>query len=96
MARRKENEEAGRLVKARFRCDARPDAKSVFLAGDFNGWGPSADRMRKRNGSFSRQVALTPGEHQYKFVVDGEWVTDTGVEAQVPNGAGSTNSVIRV
>lgn len=79
-----------------FVCDLKHDAKRVFLVGDFNGWDPAADRMVKRKGAFHKILRLNPGEYQYKFVVDGEWHADPAAVAQVPNGFGTLNSVVRV
>lgn len=79
-----------------FTFQAGPDVKQVFLAGDFNGWDPAALPMSKRAGMFVTRVELEPGEHQYKFLVDGQWVTDPAAEAHAPNGFGSVNSVVRV
>ncbi len=78
-----------------FQCDVRPDAREVFLVGDFNNWDPRSDRMVKRGGKFQKSKRLAPGEYQYKFVVDGEWHTDPDAP-QVPNEYGTQNSVIRV
>jgi 1,4-alpha-glucan branching enzyme len=79
-----------------FLCEPDSEAKRVFLAGDFNGWDPATSRMTKRNGAFRKRMQLDPGEHQYKFVVDGEWQTDPAAMAQVPNNMGSMNSVVTV
>ncbi len=80
-----------------FSCSLKPEAVEVYLAGDFNGWNPQADRMpRNGNGAFEKTVALASGEHQYKFVIDGEWYSDPMATRQVPNEFGSVNSVIRV
>ena len=78
-----------------FVCDVKPNAKKVFLAGDFNNWNPESDRMTKRNGSFRKKIKLAGGEHQYKFVVDGEWIPDPSA-AQVDNGIGSVNSLVHI
>jgi len=54
-----------------------PGAGAVFLAGDFNDWSTTATPMaRDENGVWSVVVTLTPGAHEYKFVVDGEWFAD--------------------
>ena len=51
---------------------ARPDARSVRLIGDFNGWNPNSLPMQRRvDGWWSIQVSLTHGHHQYLFLVDG-------------------------
>lgn len=82
---------------ATFICDALPEAGKVFLAGDFNDWSSTADRMRKvRDGSFRRKLPLTPGTYQYKFVVDGEWMKDPTALDQCDNGLGDCNSVVTV
>jgi 1,4-alpha-glucan branching enzyme len=79
-----------------FVCEPESEASKVFLAGDFNDWDPAATRMVKRNGSFRKKMELPAGEHQYKFVVDGEWQTDPAAMAEVPNEMGTMNSVVTV
>ena len=49
---------------------------NVYLAGSFNSWSTSANKMTKSGGVFSTTVTLEPGVYEYKFVVDGEWITD--------------------
>jgi hypothetical protein len=65
------------VVLARF-VYADPAAKSVAVVGDFNRWDASASPLtRVGSGSWSRTVRLTPGRHEYAFLVDGKhWVTD--------------------
>ncbi len=54
-----------------------PNAGGVFWAGEFNGWNASATPMAKdAKGVWSVVVPLPAGEHQYKFVVDGQWIAD--------------------
>ncbi len=80
-----------------FFCDMVPMAMRVFLVGDFNDWDPSARRMvRSRDGSFRARLELSPGEHEYKFVVDGKWEIDPTAPRQTGNAYGSLNSVVRV
>jgi 1,4-alpha-glucan branching enzyme len=83
-------------VEVRFVCDARPMARRVFVAGDFNAWDARSDRMRKRGGRFVKRMRLPRGTHQYKFIVDGEWIPDPAAETQAWNDFGSHNSVITV
>jgi len=68
----------------------------VFLAGDFNAWNPRSHRMTRKDGCFKRKLKLEPGAHEYKFVVDGEWLVDPNAVEQRPNEFGSMNSVIHV
>jgi 1,4-alpha-glucan branching enzyme len=68
-----------------FFCAA-PEAESVYLIGDFNGWSPSADLMQRReDGWWSLQVPLSHGHHQYLFVVDGTPTLD-------PHSSGTTRN----
>ena len=79
-----------------FVCQAKPEAREVYLVGEFNNWNPRADRMAKTKNGFRKTLRLSPGEYQYKFLVDGHWHNDPAAAKQVPNAFGTTNSVIRV
>ena len=83
--------------KTTFVCDSVPDARKVFLAGDFNDWDPAARRMVKvRDGSFRAELDLAPGEYHYKFVADGERLHDPTATAHAANEHGTLNSVAYV
>ena len=73
-------------------------ARSVSVAGSFNGWRVGALVMsRDANGNWNATVALPVGEHRYQFVVNGNrWVPDPTAHAEVDDGFGGTNSVIVV
>jgi hypothetical protein len=61
--------------KTKFRLTA-PKAKEVQLIGDFKGWAdaPVSISMRKGMlGTWRTIVRLQPGEHKYRFKVDGDW-----------------------
>lgn len=85
------------LRKVKFELAAKPGTK-VFLAGSFNDWSPTQNRMRfsKRSGKYSTTVVLTPGTHEYKFLVDGEWLVDPECVNWVSNEFDTLNSVIDV
>ena len=70
-------------------------AQEAFVAGSFSGW-EKIRLERREDGVLSAVVELEPGQHQYKFLVDGEWRLDTGSGVTVDNGLGSTNNVITV
>lgn len=54
-----------------------PQAKAVYLAGDFNNWSTTSHPMRRESdGTFWIVVKLAPGKYEYKFVVDGQWTAD--------------------
>jgi 1,4-alpha-glucan branching enzyme len=72
----------------------RPEATSVAVAGTFNGWDPKRTPLRKNgDGTWATALKLAPGRYEYRFVVDGEWLSDPAAEERVPNAFGSTNSV---
>jgi 1,4-alpha-glucan branching enzyme len=74
-----------------------PGANKVLLAGDFTSWDKSTVALEKdKKGIWKTEVNLKPGKHQYKFVVDGKWVTDPTNKATVRNAFGSENSLREV
>ncbi len=54
-----------------------PEAMQVFVAGSFNEWDPTANRLeRGEEGVWTCTLVLEPGEHEYRFVVDDVWWDD--------------------
>ncbi len=72
--------------------------KSVYVAGEFNKWDPSAKKMayKARSGVYAATVKLAPGEYQYKFVIDGTWCADPENANAVQNDQGTFNSIVVV
>jgi len=77
-----------------FRLKGYKNAKAVFLAGDFNDWSPTALAMIHEGDEWIYRVHLSPGKHRYKFIVDGEWITDPSNRQWEQNELGNGNSVI--
>ena len=74
-----------------------PTASSVQLLGDFTHWQERPISMRKdANGIWRASVALEPGTHHYRFLVDGQWRDDPEAGLQVPTPFGSQDSVRQV
>lgn len=75
-----------------------PDAKSVSVAGDFNGWNPSHMRMERSDaGVWTTTIRLKPGRYQYMFVIDGkQWLADPLATEDTGDGFGSQNAVLEV
>jgi 1,4-alpha-glucan branching enzyme len=80
-----------------FSVHAKPGSK-VSLAGCFNNWDPSANKLadKKGDGTFTASVSLLPGDYQYKFVIDGTWHADPECPDWVQNEHGTLNSVKHV
>lgn len=75
-----------------------PGASSVDVAGDFTNWQPTiALQDPDGDGVWTGLVPMSPGIHQYMFVVDGtRWVTDPGAARHVDDGFGHLNAVVAV
>lgn len=72
-------------------------AKSVQLVGDFTRWQEQPINMQKsERGIWHAKVELAPGEHRYRFLVDGQWCDDPYCELHAPNPYGSHDAVCRV
>ena len=86
----------GELQRAHFEYDS-PTAESVFIAGTFNEWRENATPMIPlQPGRWAKQLTLPPGRHEYRLVVDGQWVTDPLARETSPNPFGSQNAVLHV
>ena len=71
--------------------------RTVMVAGSFNNCQPEKQMLDKKGeGVYRCQLRLSPGEYQYKFVVDGVWCLDSSNPNFVPNDIGSLNSVLLV
>jgi len=51
---------------------------------------------RQKDGLWETSLALPPGRHEYKFVVDGQWLPDPNAHESVFNAHGTLNSVLVV
>jgi CubicO group peptidase (beta-lactamase class C family) len=77
-----------------FRLKGYGDAKFVNLAGSFNDWKPGAVACGKEQGEWVCRVDLKPGKYFYKFIVDGNWITDPANPVTEDDGHGNLNSVL--
>lgn len=74
-----------------------PQARSACVAGTFNGWDTKKTPMQKDGSSgWKANVPLPAGRYEYRFVVDGQWLSDPNARESVKNPFGSSNSVILV
>jgi hypothetical protein len=84
-----------------FSNEAGTDAQEVLLSGSFNNWGGDAQSAAvmsdpDADGIFEATLFLDPGKYFYKFIVDGEWLTDPLNPDQAEDGYGGFNSVLEV
>lgn len=80
-----------------------PSAKTVFIAGDFNGWehqpsDPRAVAMKKNSsGIWEAKFKVNSGRYQYKFVLDSySWILDPHNPLTLDDGKGNINSLLIV
>jgi 1,4-alpha-glucan branching enzyme len=74
-----------------------PTAQLVQLVGDFTQWQHKPIRMEKAAGAtWQAGVELAPGEHRYRFIVDGQWQDDPECKMHVPNPYGGQDALRQV
>ena len=80
----------------KFVLDGHQNAQQVVLSGSFNNWDPSAIKMRRTDAGWRAELPLVGGKHLYKFVVDGQWITDPANRRVEIDLEGNHNSVLFV
>ncbi len=74
-----------------------PEAKEVYLAGEFNAWNNQSLPMAKdKDGVWKTEIKLLPGRYEYKYFADSAWVEDLPGEELVSNPFGTQNMVLWV
>lgn len=75
-----------------------PGARSVSVAGDFNGWDPAQTKLERSDGGvWTATIPLKPGRYQYMFVIDGkQWIADPLAPEETTDGFGAQNAVLDV
>ncbi|MBN2564195.1 MAG: hypothetical protein JXB46_00630 [Candidatus Eisenbacteria bacterium] len=77
--------------------------ETVSVRGTFNGWNETAMELEP-DGTWSVTIDLPPGEHQYKYYLNGEWPGDMEIglgvrpidpdaHGYVPDGYGGQNAI---
>ena len=51
---------------------------------------------RDTRGRWRKFIQMTPGTHQYRFILRGQWVSDPRNPHQIMNGFGSRNSIVHI
>jgi len=75
-----------------------PEARSVAVAGDFNGWHTGKDSLQlTEDGQWEITMSLDAGAYQYQFVINGSlWQPDPDNPVLVADGFGGYNSCIEL
>jgi 1,4-alpha-glucan branching enzyme len=76
---------------------AAPDAGTVCVVGEFNGWDLNANPMKKlKSGDFTTTIELVPGrEYRFRYLIDRSvWENDWHADKYERSPYGSDNSVI--
>ncbi len=73
----------------------RPQAQSVHLVGDFNGWQDNALPMRRGSDGYWRlAVRLPAGTFRFRYQADGEWFVDYAAFGLDPGPFGLDSMVV--
>jgi 1,4-alpha-glucan branching enzyme len=74
-----------------------PKASKVYVVADFNDWNMDGLPMVNIEGTgmWQRIVPLKKGTYEYKFYVDGQWVSDPNNPDKLKNEFGE-NSLIEI
>jgi hypothetical protein len=75
------------------------EAKSIAVAGDFNGWDTNTNQLEdpEGDGIWTGKINLKPGRYEYMLVVDdSKWVPDPNAKAYADDGFGSRNAVLYI
>jgi len=59
-----------------FKLDGFAKADKVILTGSFNDWSRNELVMNKTEKGWQLPYVIPAGNYEYKFIVDGEWMTD--------------------
>ena len=80
-----------------FRLEAPADA-TVEIAGDFNNWIPESLSRKKLRGKsvWHKAISLKPGAYEYKYVINGNWISDPTNDNMVDDHQGGKNSLIQI
>jgi len=74
-----------------------PEAKEVYLAGEFNNWKLDENsRMEQNNGNWSKRINLNNGKYRYRFVIDGNWSEDPNNPLKQVNPYGTMDSLLNI
>lgn len=73
-------------------------ADQIFVVGEFNDWDERSLQMHQdRDGIWRLELDLPTGKsYQFRYQVDGRWLTDNHADAVISNPYGTQNSLVTV
>lgn len=80
-------------VPVTFSLEGFQDAKAVVLAGSFNDWNEKKLLMSHQGNLWTITLDVPVGKNAYKFIIDGNWITDPANPIIEDDGDGNKNSV---
>ena len=88
--------ERGPIARVTFSLPNSIWADTIHLVGDFNDWNHSSHPFRRdRDGIWTQTLDLEVGRcYQFRYLRDGEWISDSQADGFVGNPHGSNNSLI--
>lgn len=79
-----------------FKLKGKSNAKQVILSGSFNDWHEQEIKMVRVGDEWKIRMKMPPGIYEYKFIIDGDWITDPGNPYTVQNQHYTFNSILVV
>ncbi|MEW7290038.1 glycogen-binding domain-containing protein [Aquimarina sp. 2304DJ70-9] len=79
-----------------FTLNGHTKARKVVLSGSFNKWNENLFRMTKAEDCWTITLKIKPGEYEYKFIVDGDWIEDPDNPLKKRNEFNEYNSFIDI
>lgn len=76
-----------------FKLNDHLQAGQVYLSGSFNDWSVTGTPMVKSESGWEVSIPLRDGQHLYKFIVDGQWISDPNNQLTDYDGYGGVNSI---
>jgi 1,4-alpha-glucan branching enzyme len=75
-----------------------PEDAMVQIAGDFNNWVPESLHLTQSMARpvWHKVIPLKPGTYEYKYLIDGRWISDPANDKVVDDFLGGLNSVLNV
>jgi len=79
-----------------FRHAGNLKSKKVAVSGNFNNWNRKGIPMQKTSRGWELPIYLKDGTYTYKFVVDKNWILDSGNPLKRTDADGNENSVLEI